>query len=142
MVRRATRCHVLLRQQPTDRDDHENQQDNSGEHDEENPPLSYPRFLWRSRILAYFANCSMPLSAVSSSRAGMERNIFFTSSGSSTVFCSCTRAPAGVSVKLTHRASPFSRLLRMYPPRTSRLTVMLIVERLTPRCSASFDGLV
>jgi len=84
----------------------------------------------------------MPCSAVSSSAAGIERNISFTSSASSTVFCSLTRTPAVVKVRATHRASFLPWLRAMYLPRANRATMMLMVERLTPKCSASFDRVV
>lgn len=83
-----------------------------------------------------------PCSAVSNSSGRMVRNISLTSSGSRTVFCSFTRIPAGVKIKPRHRASLLSRLLVMYPARTNRATVMLIVDRPTPMCSASFDRVV
>jgi hypothetical protein len=52
------------------------------------------------------------------------------------------RTPAGVKVRPTHRASFLSRLLVMYPPRTNRATVMSMVDRPTPMCSANFDRVV
>src|SRR6202142_183007 len=133
---------MVFRKQPTNNDDTKTEQDYAPCGNQENFHLPLPLLLRRSRVRPYFAKHSMPCSAVSSSLAGIARNISLTRSGSRTVLCSLIRAPAGERVKPRHRASVLFLPRKIYPPRTNRPTVMLIADLPTPMCSASCDRVV